>query len=762
MIITYTQSPHCLSSQKKFSFYCIFFRTLLSLAGDSVSLILLVSLLLYNDNVYADSLKERVVEKKKIAFPHSKKKKALSSKELSLDGQKDTTIVTEILIKGARVQNLPLDTSNSSSLLTRNDLQTRFSPHLEDSLQLIPNLNWASGTSRPRFFQIRGIGELEQYEGAPNPSVGVFIDDIDFSGIGGVVTLFDIERLEVFRGPQVARYGSNALAGLVALFSKEPTREYSGEATLTKGTADTIAGGVALGGPINQNDSSLLFRLSAYHHYNNGFRHNAFLNRENTNKRDEFTTRLKLLYNPTTSFKAELASIYVNNNNGYDAFSIDNTLTTQSDRPGKDLQGSGGASLKMTWNLQNDVELMSLTSWSNSAIRFNFDGDWGNNEFWGANAPYDFFFDTSRSRYLFSEEVRISSSDKNYSHGETVRWYSGVFGRKLNESAHITESSNGAPFDVLSSDYTAYTGAAFGLVELPIVEGNSLSLSFRQERRVSDYNDSRPSDFNPAENMTGGSLLFDHDFSTNVRGYASATRGFRGGGFNSGASVPQDKRIFTPEYLWSYETGIKGNWFEQTVLGSLSFFYMKRDDQQVRLALQDNPADPLSFTYVTDNGAEGRNYGLESEWTWMPQRTLRINASGGLLFTEFTRVDTSLASLEGRDQSHAPNWQYTLSLREYLPIISERLFAEINIVGKDTFFFDDSNNEKSRPYNLINLVLGYEFSKFSWTLWGRNVFNEVYATRGFFFGNEPPDFPSKRYIQRGDPRTVGTSLTFRF
>ncbi|MEJ2273915.1 MAG: Plug domain-containing protein [Woeseiaceae bacterium] len=88
--------------------------------------------------------------------------------------------------------------------------------HFEELVYTVPNLNWSGDGHRARYFQIRGVGELEQYEGAPNPSVGFIVDDIDFSGIGTLATLFDIESIDVLRGPQGSRYGANALGGLIA------------------------------------------------------------------------------------------------------------------------------------------------------------------------------------------------------------------------------------------------------------------------------------------------------------------------------------------------------------------------------------------------------------------------------------------------------------------------------------------------------------------------------------------------------------------
>ena len=113
--------------------------------------------------------------------------------------------------------------------------------HVEELTSLVPNFNWSGEGSRARYFQIRGTGELEQYDGAPNPSVGFVIDDIDLSGIGAVATTFDLKGIEVLRGPQGVRYGANALAGLIYVQGNEPTSTPVAELELSGGSDDTRA-----------------------------------------------------------------------------------------------------------------------------------------------------------------------------------------------------------------------------------------------------------------------------------------------------------------------------------------------------------------------------------------------------------------------------------------------------------------------------------------------------------------------------------------
>ena len=142
-------------------------------------------------------------------------------------------------------------------------------------------------------FQIRGIGEQSGYEGTPNSSVGLMIDDIDFSGQGGISSSFDMEQVEVHRGPQGSRMGANALAGMIYMRSKEPTEIFSGLSEVTLGSDGVRSIGLAFGGPFQENPDTK-YRFSIRQDQNDGFEKISYLNRDDTTGQDEMTARLKL------------------------------------------------------------------------------------------------------------------------------------------------------------------------------------------------------------------------------------------------------------------------------------------------------------------------------------------------------------------------------------------------------------------------------------------------------------------------------------
>src|ERR1700691_532534 len=177
-------------------------------------------------------------------------------------------IVVTATLRSTSVAELP----QSVTVLDRGTLQGAGVQHFEDVLGLIPDLNWAAGTSRPRFFQLRGMGEVEQYQGAPNPSVGFLIDDIDFSGVGMPATLFDTKQIEVLRGPQGTTYGANALAGLISVHTADPGTDFELHSEVTGATYDTRSAGLVIGDGFA--DGQAGWRVAAQQYYSDGFRHN--------------------------------------------------------------------------------------------------------------------------------------------------------------------------------------------------------------------------------------------------------------------------------------------------------------------------------------------------------------------------------------------------------------------------------------------------------------------------------------------------------
>src|SRR5688500_17565204 len=193
----------------------------------------------------------------------------------------DSAALEEVVVtadlRDRELRNLPA----SATVLDARTLELAGVQHLQDVLALVPNLNWSAGTSRPRFFQLRGIGELEQWQGAPNPSVGFLIDGIDFSGVGMPATLSDVERIEVLRGPQGTAYGANALAGLISVNTRAPRRDPDASAIVTIGDYGTAGISGVLGGALGSGESA--WRLSAGSYRSDGFRRDSYLGRDDTN-----------------------------------------------------------------------------------------------------------------------------------------------------------------------------------------------------------------------------------------------------------------------------------------------------------------------------------------------------------------------------------------------------------------------------------------------------------------------------------------------
>jgi iron complex outermembrane receptor protein len=675
---------------------------------------------------------------------------------LARAGENDPSELGEILVTATLRPDASANVPTSVSVLTARMLEESGVQHFQDVLALVPNLNWAAGSSRPRNFQLRGIGDLEQYQGAPNPSVAFLIDDIDLSGVGMPATLLDVEQIEVLRGPQGTRYGANALAGLIAVKTADADTNFEARTEATLGDSDTRAIGGVIGGALPGVQGGAI-RLVAQRYESDGFRHNAFLGRDDTNGRDERTVRLKLHLGDQSAFSADFTGLFVDLDDGYDAFAIDNSRTTQSDDPGRDAQRTSGGAARLHWAGER-FDVLSITSYADSHIDFRFDGDWGNDAFWAPFAPYDFTSSTQRERRTLTQDLRVASSPLD-AQASSHAWLVGAYGRRLEEDNRQDDVFNGEVFRALASEFDARSVALYGEIDWRVTRRLDLGAGLRLERREATYQDNEGPSFDPAEDMVGGHLSAEWHLSSDHMGYATLARGYKNGGFNIGAVITPDRREFRPEYLWNLETGLKSHWLGGRVQTELALFYMRREDQQEQTSFQLDPGDPLSFVFYTDNAAKGENYGAEASLRWRASESVRFDASLGLLETRYIEYVRPDADLSGREQTHAPNWQYALGITWRHPL---GFMAHADLTGRDGFYFSASHAEREGVAHFLNLKTGFEGERWTAYLWGANVLDEDYSQLGFFFGNEPPDFIPKRYTQAGDPRQFGATLIYRF
>ena len=211
--------------------------------------------------------------------------------------------------------------------------------------------------------------------------------------------------------------------------------------------------------------------------------------------------------------------------------------------------------------------------------------------------------------------------------------------------------------------------------------------------------------------------------------------------------------------MWNAEVGVKSSFANDRLFLSSSLFYNLRKDQQVETSFQIDPNDPASFVFFTDNAAEGRSVGLEADVRWLPSDAIELYVTVGLLDAEFDQFVTPQVSISGRDQAHAPN--YTAAFGGVYRHHSG-IFARLDVSAKDEFCFVVSHDQNSESYSVTNMRVGYEAERWTTQLWLRNAFDERYAVRGFYFGNEPPNFPNALYIRQGDPRQIGITFDMRF
>ena len=356
----------------------------------------------------------------------------------------------DLIVTGTLWDTPIKDVAESVTVFSEGALQDRQANHLQDLVTAIPNLTATGGNNRSRYFQLRGMGENSQFEGeTPDLSVRFLIDDFDFTGIGGIASLFDVSQLEVIRGAQTSAYGVNASAGIIKLSTNEANGEEVSKAKVSIGTHNQRSFGYATGGFLGDKASSKTsYRLSISQNKTDGFIENTFLNRKDTNQSEETFSLLKLKHNPSNNSTVQTSFVYADAKAGYDQWSLNNTyLKTQSDDPGEDNQRSKGISVRMNSKNFDNFSITSVSTILHTDSIYSYDSDWGNyqvDENWNltGTSGYDGFLSIDRNRKAVSQEIRMDSSEDQSVNTLFSKWSAGIYFSKLSEESDINYLDN--------------------------------------------------------------------------------------------------------------------------------------------------------------------------------------------------------------------------------------------------------------------------------------------------------------------------------
>ena len=269
-------------------------------------------------------------------------------------------VLEEIVVTAGLRDTVLMKSAGSISVVSEQTIIDRAARHFEDTINTLPNVNFSGGGTRARFVQVRGVGDLEQFVDPKHfPSVGITIDGIEVGNTATGAVLMDVDQVEVLRGPQGTAFGANALAGMVNVRTNEPGEEPAAKFIAGYGNFDSWHLGAVLSGPLSD---SVGARLAIQQNRSDGFYENTFINRDNTNKRDEFSLRAKVNWKLNADSDLKLILAYADLDGGYDAFSLDNVRTTLSDNPGNDRQETLTLALKGDWRVLPGASIETLFS----------------------------------------------------------------------------------------------------------------------------------------------------------------------------------------------------------------------------------------------------------------------------------------------------------------------------------------------------------------------------------------------------------------
>jgi iron complex outermembrane receptor protein len=726
------------------------------------------------------------------------------------------TVEEIVITTQKRAQNLQ-DVPISVTALTGDEIARLGIAESVDIAAQTPGLKigFPSGeTNTPAIF-LRGVG-LNDYNANSNGSVGWYMDEVYISQVTAQnFQLFDLERVEVARGPQGTLYGRNTTGGLVSFISKKPSQEErDGYLTLSYGKWNAVKLEGAYGGPITD---TLAARLSLAYNRADGYIENDAPGGHDNNNVKNWAGRFALSWQPTESLDLLLNVHGAQNRSLAAQYEHQGTLdpsgsgdpcspaqiradvcvdalgfrdTTNNERGEYNKEGDLDVDTLGTF-LKADLAIGELTLTSLTAYEwvdkvFEEDTDASPNQL----IEIDYLNDG----WEFTQELRLAAD------GERYHWQAGLYYlrervsvdnfldlfRTLRPLAEEIDpdaypggfdpggEALGAPILFSKTHYTqkVESAAVFGQLDYDLTDKLRGTIGGRFTWEARDFAEGvafqEPTFTAPVFSLKGdtsfkewsGKLGLDYRPVEDLLLYASVSRGFKSGGF-SGAFAFDAAELppFDPETIWAYEVGGKWDLLDDRLRVNAEFFYYDYKDLQIFTTVN---VAPLVIITILDNAGTAKSYGSDIELEATPLSGLVLALGAEFLHTELTRY-TNAAGLDytGNELVFAPKVSLNGRARYELPLGPGTLSLQTDFNYQSRVFFETANDPilSQGGYGVWNARVGYAFGdgRYEGAVFARNLLDRDYLTSAF-----PLSGLGFNEQMWGHPRTFGAELTARF
>lgn len=712
----------------------------------------------------------------------------------------------EVLVTAQRRLTTVQDTPIAVSVIGATEIQEERLINLNDIAARMPSITFNQVNHSEAFISIRGTTIGNDAAGI-DQGVSVFIDDVPTIGFGdNSPDLYDLQSIEVLRGPQGTLFGRNVTGGAILIHSLPPSFTSAARATITYGSNNLMEAQGYLTGPIF--GDTLAGKLAIDIRRRDDFLNNVTLN-DKTYGENLGSIRGQILWRPADKLDITFGGDYLSDSSHNKAqflvgnfqpslfpplsYSPDNTnqgLNTQSTRT------IGGILAHVDWRLPF-ATLTSVTGERrvDSNLLYSTQGDPSNS----------FISQPVVADDQISQEIRlVSPADKR------LTWVGGIFALTSNRAylqSQFIDAFPGTRLNFLGSiipalarfesPYTNHANqhvtlvseALFGEATFAFTDDLKFTVGGRysRERKYGHTEIFDTSVTNP--NLNSGpysrtwsaftpKFLLSFEPIENLLTYASVTKGFESGGYDTnGTTAAGLASPYNPEYVWSYEVGAKSTFFSKRMHVNLAAYDAQYTDLQTR------NYDPISSTIVAGNAARARTRGIELDADALPTEWLRLGLTYSYSDAKYGRYVTP--------NSSGPPTDYSGHIIPYTPRSAVNLNGEVQFaapksrgtikLGGDVTYrtaiqFDDANDTpafiiQKTPYRgVLNLHASWlaEGEKYEVTLWGRNVTNHRSIIDNFDFSNfydTFAEYQSGGYVSINnwtDPRTIGVSLTGRY